>query len=153
MRINSLDFSVFRPQTPCGRDTPQDLNISITNLTQGLHFTPLIVAAHNGDASIFSVATTASSELQMMLEAVMYLDSDRLLDTMLIAASADIKTNLAGGLLAPAGNTETMLTTTDGNMYLSITAMMLPTNDGFVGLDNRVHRWLNPVAKVTVTVQ
>jgi hypothetical protein len=66
MRINSLDFSVFRPQTPCGRDTPQDLNISITNLTQGLHFTPLIVAAHNGDASIFSVATTASSELQMM---------------------------------------------------------------------------------------
>jgi hypothetical protein len=65
---------------------------------------------------------------------------------MLMAASADIKTN-------PAGNTETMLTTTDGNMYLSITAMMLPTNDGFVGLDNRVHRWLNPVAKVTVSVQ
>ncbi len=122
----------------------QDLNISITNLTQGLHFTPLIVAAHNGDASMFSVATTASTELQMMAEG----GDISGLDTMLMAASADIKTNPAGGLLAPAGSTETMLSTTDGNMYLSITAMMLPTNDGFVGLDS----WAIPSEAGTYTI-
>jgi hypothetical protein len=93
---------------------------------------------------MFSVATTASSELQMMAEG----GDISGLDTTLMAASADIKTNPAGGLLAPAGNTETMLTTTDGNMYLSITAMMLPTNDGFVGLDS----WAIPSEAGTYTI-
>lgn len=122
----------------------QDLTISVTNLTQGIHFTPLIVAAHNHDASMFSVATTASPELQAMAEGG-NIDG---LDTLLMAAHADIQKNPAGGLLAPAMSTETMLSTTDGNNYLSITGMMLPTNDGFVGLDS----WMIPTEAGTYTI-
>lgn len=122
----------------------QDLTISITNLTQGIHFTPLIVAAHNADASMFTVATAASAQLQAMAEG----GSIAGLQEMLTTAQADIAANPAGGLLAPASMTEAMLTTTDGNMYLSMTAMMLPTNDGFVGLDS----WMIPSTAGTYTI-
>jgi hypothetical protein len=122
----------------------QDLSISITNLTQGMHFTPLIVAAHSADASLFSLATTASAELQAMAEG----GDISGLSTMLTGASADVMENPAGGLLAPTGNTEMMMTKTDGNMYLSLTAMVLPTNDGFVGLDS----WKIPTEAGTYTV-
>ena len=122
----------------------QDLNISVTNLTQGIHFTPLMVAAHNADTALFTVATTASSELQMMAEG----GDVSGLATQLTAAAADMVANPAEGLLAPAGNTSFSLTTVDGNNYLSLTAMMLPTNDGFVGLDS----WMIPTAAGTYTV-
>jgi hypothetical protein len=121
-----------------------DLNISITNLTQGIHFTPIIVAAHNADTSVFTVATTASSELQAMAEG----GDISGLDTMLMAAGADVMANPAGGLLAPVGNATATLSTTDGNGYLSITAMMLPTNDGFIGLDS----WKIPDTAGTYTI-
>ncbi|MBU2892775.1 spondin domain-containing protein, partial [Colwellia sp. D2M02] len=44
------------------------LDIKITNLTQGIYFTPLLVAAHNGDSQLFMSGTAATSELQAMAE-------------------------------------------------------------------------------------
>jgi hypothetical protein len=122
----------------------QDLNIAITNLTQGLHFTPLVVAAHNADTSVFSVATAASSQLQLLAEGGDFSG----LDAQLSDAAADIMTNPAGGLLAPATGTQLTLTTTDGNNLLSLAAMVLPTNDGFVGLDS----WMIPTEAGTYTI-
>ncbi|MBU2891718.1 spondin domain-containing protein, partial [Colwellia sp. D2M02] len=58
------------------------------------------------------------------------------------AVSGNKVENPADGLLAPSQSTMAMLETTDGNQYLSITAMMLPTNDGFVGLNS----WMIPTA-------
>jgi maleate cis-trans isomerase len=48
----------------------QDLSITVTNLTQGLHFTPIITSAHTSDNHIFMVGTTASAELQAMAEVI-----------------------------------------------------------------------------------
>ena len=45
-----------------------DLTISVTNLTRGIYFTPLLVAAHSSDASLFTAGTTASTSLQAMAE-------------------------------------------------------------------------------------
>jgi len=42
----------------------------------------------------------------------------------------------------------TQLDTTDGNMYLSIVSMMLPTNDGFIGLN----AWSIPTEAGTYTM-
>ena len=110
----------------------QELSISVTNLTQGFHFTPLIVASHDENASIFTVTDTASAELQALAEG----GDISGVSTMLTAASADISENPAAGLLAPATNVELNLSTSDGNNLLSLATMMLPTNDGFVGLDS-----------------
>lgn len=124
--------------------TAQDITVSVTNLTQGIHFTPLIVAAHNGDTAMFNVATEASSQLQAMAEG----GDISGLEMQMLDAQADVVTNPAQGLLAPAGSTELSMNTGEGNTHLSLTAMMLPTNDGFVGLDS----WMIPTEAGTYTV-
>ena len=122
-----------------------DLDITVTNLTQGLHFTPLIVGVHDESASLFEVGGTATMELQMMAEG----GEIGGLETQLRNAGADTVANPAKGLLAPATSAEfSILDTKAGNDYLSIAAMLLPTNDGFVGLSN----WKIPAVRGTYTI-
>ena len=108
--------------------------VSVQNLTQGIHFTPLLVAAHDADTHLFKAGMEASSSLQTMAEggAIAGLQTD------LDATSAQYVANPAGGLLAPGASatTETLDTHSSNNNYLSVVAMMLPTNDGFIGLDS-----------------
>lgn len=122
----------------------QQLEISITNLTQGIYFTPFLVAAHQAEGKLFTVGQEASANLQMMAEGgdISGLSAD------LSAINADIKENPAEGLLAPAMSASVMLDTSDGNQYLSIVSMLLPTNDGFVGLNS----WMIPTEPGTYTI-
>ncbi|MEM6508219.1 MAG: spondin domain-containing protein [Pseudomonadota bacterium] len=121
-----------------------ELDIKLTNLTQGLHFTPILITAHNSDSKLFSVAMPASTALQTMAEG----GNLEPLMTEATAANSDMVANPAEGLLAPASSTMASLSTNDGNNYLSLTAMLLPTNDGFVGLDS----WMIPTEAGTYTV-
>jgi hypothetical protein len=121
-----------------------EIDVKITNLTQGVYFTPVIVAAHASDASIYTIGTAASDELQMMAEG----GDISGLSTVLSAASADLLENPAGGLLAPGTSTEGSLSTAETNTYLSVASMLLPTNDGFVGLDS----WVLPTEAGTYTI-
>lgn len=111
----------------------QDLEVSVQNLTQGMYYTPLIVAAHSNSVALYQLGETASTELQAMAEG----GSIAGLATMLNGAGADVVENPASGLLGPTQTTVAMLDdTASGNMYLSIAGMMLPTNDGFVALNS-----------------
>ena len=110
----------------------QQVEVSITNLTQGIYYTPFIVAAHNADMSLFRVGEAATPELQAMAEG----GDISGLSALLSNANADVVENPAAGLLAPGMSTTAMLDTMESNMYLSLTSMLLPTNDGFVGLDS-----------------
>lgn len=121
-----------------------ELDIKVTNLTNGLYFTPIIIGAHSADATLFDVGMAASPELQMMAEGGDISGLSGILGTV----SADINENPAGGLLAPGMSTETMMSTSDGNTVLSLASMILPTNDGFIGLDN----WMIPEEAGTYTV-
>jgi hypothetical protein len=105
-----------------------DLEIKVQNLTHGTYYTPLIIAAHNSATKMFSVGMPSSMSLTKMAEGgdIAGLDAD------LMAAGANVVKNTAAGLLAPGKTATTMLTTTGSNMYLSLAAMLLPTNDGFV---------------------
>jgi len=122
----------------------QDLEITVTNLTQGTYFTPVITAAHTGELAMFTTGMAASPELQMMAEG----GDISGLSSVLSNADADLNENPAGGLLAPAMSTTFMLTNSDGNDYLSMTTMVLPTNDGFVGLNS----WKIPEEAGTYTI-
>jgi len=121
----------------------QNIEVKITNLTNGITYTPFLVAAHKSDTSLFTVATSASASLQAMAEGG---DTSGLIVD-LGNAGAKYVDNPASGLLAPAATTTATLDTVD-NGYLSIVAMMLPTNDGFVGLDS----WKIPTTAGTYTV-
>lgn len=120
------------------------LDIKVTNLTHGIHYTPILIGAHSADVKLFASGEMASSALQMMAEG----GDISALSTMLTDNSADVVANPAMGLLAPTMSTETSLETADGNMYLSVVAMMLPTNDGFIGLNS----WMIPTEAGTYTI-
>lgn len=109
----------------------QGLDITITNLTNGIYFTPLLVSAHNNDVDLFEQGQAASVHLQAMAEGgdIAGLQSD------LDSAAANTVANPAGGLLAPGASANAQLNTSRGNKQLSVVGMLLPTNDGFVGLD------------------
>ena len=109
-----------------------EFSVRITNLTNGITYTPFLVAAHPSDTSLFKVGETASTPLQTMAEGG---DISGLV-TELEAVNATLVANPAGGLLAPGASTTADLNT-DGtdNTLLSIVAMLLPTNDAFAGLN------------------
>lgn len=106
-------------------------DVSITNLTHGNHFTPLLVTAHDSGSHLFEVGMQASGALQSMAECG---DISGLLGS--FPEDSDTIANPATGLLNPGATTTAMLdTTSSGNTNLSIVAMVLPTNDAFIGLD------------------
>jgi hypothetical protein len=110
----------------------QQVEVSVTNLTQGIYYTPFIISAHSSEMSLYTLGETASPELQMMAEG----GDISGLSMMLSNANADVIENPAGGLLEPGKTTMAMLDTSEGNDSLSLVAMLLPTNDGFVGLNS-----------------
>jgi hypothetical protein len=110
-----------------------NVDVEITNLTNGLYFTPLLVAAHDYDTHLFQAGTDAvGTNVQAMAEGG---DISGLIGE--VEASGGVYVaNPAEGLLAPGeSTTATLKTRGRHNTHLSITAMLLPTNDGFVGLD------------------
>jgi len=121
-----------------------ELEINIQNLTQGIYFTPLLVTAHPADSTLFNVGEEASSALQKMAEGGAI---DDLLE-IVGDVNADSVSNPAGGLLGPSKSATAMITNAEANTQLSIVGMMLPTNDGFVGLDD----WTIPSEAGTYTV-
>ena len=108
------------------------LDIEISNLTHGIYFTPLLVSAHNGSDHLFQLGTSASSELQAMAEG----GDISGLATVASSVGANNIENPAGGLLAPGASASITDMDTGSNTALSIVGMLLPTNDGFVGLDS-----------------
>lgn len=112
----------------------QQFTVQIENLTNGIYFTPLLVAAHDSSTKLFESGTSANASLEAMAEGgdISGLVSD------IAGTSPTTSENPASGLLAPGASTTTATLNTDStaNNYLSLVAMMLPTNDGFVGLDS-----------------
>jgi len=124
----------------------QKITVKVQNLTHGSHFTPLLISAHNATHHLFRSGETASLSLQTMAEGG---DISGLVGG-LDAASATSVENPAGGLLAPGASSTTSVIDTDGtnNNYLSVVAMILPSNDGFAGLNS----WHIPSEAGTYTI-
>lgn len=148
MNTNARSMAMMAAMTTAAVYSPlsaaADIDVELTNLTQGIYFTPLLLAGHNASTHLFETGMTASPALQAMAEggAIAGLMSD------VQALGAAIVENPAGGLLAPASKVTVSDFNTQDNEYLSITAMILPSNDGFVGLDG----WKIPTAAGVYTI-
>lgn len=104
--------------------------VTVTNITAGIHFTPVIVAAHPGDVQMFAVTEQATPQLQAIAEGGDVSGMAELLE----GIGASVATG--GGLVAP-GQSETFTVSSDGgNGHLSVATMLLPTNDGFTGVNS-----------------
>lgn len=110
-----------------------DYSVKIENLTHGSYFAPLLVSAHPVGTTLFTSGMPASMNLQKMAEGGDFsgLESD------LMAAGANNIANPAAGLLMPGKYTMATLTNPGAaNTQLSIVAMLVPSNDAFVTLNN-----------------
>lgn len=108
--------------------------IEFQNLTRGTYFTPLLLAAHPESTHLFQSGTAASSALQAMAEG----GDISGLEAMVDGVAGNKVANPAGGLLLPGASTTAVINNdaNAANTRLSIVGMLLPTNDGFVGLDS-----------------
>lgn len=113
----------------------REYQISITNIMGAGQFTPILATAHNRRASIFTVGNTPRTALARIAETG---------DTSQLQASLESSSNVGFvGTFTPEGTPltfagETLEFTIEApinSRYLSIAAMILPTNDAFVGLD------------------
>jgi hypothetical protein len=110
-----------------------DLTVTVTNLTRGTWFTPFLITAHPASFKPFTLGSAASVEIQNIAEA----GNTDPMQAILPAGSAK-SVNPNNGPLKPGG-TSIAATLQGGagtaNPQLSLLAMLVPTNDGFMGLN------------------
>ena len=104
--------------------------VTVTNVTYGQIFTPLLVVAHDRRVALFEVGQPASPELEALAENG---HTDPL--KMLLASTPGVHgIKVGGGPLGP-GQTTTMKVKGHRNDRLSLAGMLIPTNDGFVAVN------------------
>ena len=105
--------------------------VTVTNLTRGETFTPIMVASHKKDTHVFTLGEPASTELAAIAEGGDFGPlSTALTDS---GVAYDIATN--GDLLAPGASTTIMVKMADDFEFVTVTSMMIPTNDGFIAVN------------------
>ncbi|PSW04287.1 hypothetical protein C9J01_28410 [Photobacterium rosenbergii] len=127
-----------------GQAQAAEIDVTITNATKNIYFTPLLVAAHSSDIFLFRSGQAAGSEIELMAEG----GDIGPLSSLASNAGAVVVADPASGILNPGDSATASMDTGDADS-LTITAMLLPTNDGFVGLDS----WPIPSTPGTYTVR
>lgn len=110
----------------------QRYEVSITNLTEAQAFTPFILATHSADISLFTPGEPASDELATLAEGGAVGPLADLLE-LFPGEVRDVVTT--GGLLLPGDTLTVEISADGGHGYLSLAAMLIPTNDSFVGVN------------------
>jgi hypothetical protein len=107
------------------------LQVTVTNLTRGQIFTPILVASHNRRVQLFRLGHPASDELAALAEG----GDVAPLATVLHGKQSVKGVADSGGPLMP-GATTTITVPAHGAKRVSLAAMLIPTNDAFVSLNN-----------------
>lgn len=111
---------------------PKSYQVTITNITNGTVFTPILVASHRRNISLFELGSPASGDLERIAEGG---DTSGLAAT--LASNPDVvDIQDSGGLLGPGQSITVIVSAAHGARRISLAAMMLPTNDGFIALDS-----------------
>jgi len=107
-------------------------HVTITNITNSINFTPILVASHRRGVSLFEEGSPASDELTAIAEGgdvapltTALLDNPRV---------ADVQNS--GALLGPGESVAVTVKAKHGARLISMASMMLPTNDGFIALNS-----------------
>ena len=109
--------------------------VTVTNVTSGAYLTPILAVGHGeGQAGMFEYGSPASAELQAVAEGG---NIEPMAGTFDAEASQIVKDPNAG-LLGPGESTS--FTIDGAHTRLSVIAMILPTNDGFVAANSAVIR-------------
>ena len=145
MKLKTIPQAIAASLLMAGAAQSAEITVSITNLTQGMLFTPRLLVAHTANVDLFEPGTPASAGLTAIAEGG---------DTSVLSAALDAdspndqRNQTFGGPLAAATTSANYTFETNDHPYLSLVTMLIPTNDAFAGLD----RWQIPTTPGTYTV-
>jgi hypothetical protein len=109
--------------------------VTVTNLTRGQTFTPVLVASHREGVTLFTLGEPASAQLATLAEEG---NTGPLTD--LLAADPAVR-DVAdtgappGGFIAPGQSKTVVVRTGGGFNHVSVAAMLIPTNDAFFAVN------------------
>ena len=107
----------------------RSVKVTITNVTPNAYLTPIMIVGHGMlETGMFTFGKVASEQLQAVAE------GGNIAPIAMSFENAQVIENPANGLLGPGESVSVELDSS--NTRMSIIAMILPTNDGFVALDN-----------------
>ena len=117
-----------------GSPEPQVYAVTVTNITMGQSFTPLLVATHTSDVSFFKLGAAPSAELAALaeggatggLQGVLNSQPEYVMDTATSGMS----------LIGPGEEVTIYVTGNRDYNRLSLAGMLLPTNDTFVAMNS-----------------
>jgi hypothetical protein len=107
-------------------------HVTITNLTNSIIFTPILVASQRRAVSIYELGSPASEDLAAVAES----GDIGPLTTTLNADRRVVDVQNSVNPLLPGKSVTVVVSAAHGARRISIAAMMLPTNDGFIALDS-----------------
>ena len=108
-----------------------EYDVTITNVTEGALFTPILVASHSPGVKLFKLGMAATDELVMLAEG----GAVGPLATLLEADPRVVDTADSGGLLRPGESVTVTVDVPHRLGRISLASMLLPTNDGFIALN------------------
>lgn len=116
-------------------DGIQRFQVTVTNLTRGQRFTPIVVTTHRKGFKFFEPGQPAGPQLEILAE-----DGDTgpmiafLRGRSEVLDVADSGSLLPMGLLSPGASVTVSVTTQGSFDRISVAAMLIPTNDAFFAL-------------------
>lgn len=108
--------------------------VTVTNLTKGESFTPILAATHKKNINFFTPGEPASPELSTLAESGNIAPLNELLGSL---PNLVKDTSSTEGLLEPGGSVSFTITGSPRFNRLSIAAMLIPTNDTFFALNTK----------------
>jgi hypothetical protein len=130
-----LASGLLAAQTTSALDVGGRFEVTVANLTRGQTFTPVLVASHREGVSLFTLGAPASTQLATLAEegATAPL-ADLLLATRGVRDVADSGPPPAG-FVGPGQSKTVVVGAGLGVDHISVAAMLIPTNDGFLALN------------------
>jgi hypothetical protein len=111
-------------------------DVTITNLTNSISFTPILVASHRKPVTIFELGSPASEDLRIVAESGNIAPLTATLKENHEVVDVQNSGDGLDGFLAPGASVSVRVSAKRGDRLISIASMMLPTNDGFIALDS-----------------
>ena len=122
-----------------------DFEVTITNLTRGQQFTPILVATHKAGVKLFELGQPASPELATVAEE----GNTVPLDGLLTGMPEVLDVTNSSDLLNPGASVTLKVKTRGAFNHLSVASMLIPTNDGFFALNGVKGPWVQKLATHT----
>ena len=109
-----------------GAASATEFEVTVTNLTRGQQFTPIIVASHKAGVRLFELGSPATPQLKTLAE-----EGNVAPLTALLLGNPDVRDVVnSGGLLNPGQSVMQRVGTNGSFDNVSVAAMLIPTNDG-----------------------